>query len=797
MASSLAQYFSLAPWVALVFIGAMGQDDNVTVAVQALREAQTVALPQMLDALDVARAAGVDNATLAAAATIAQIRSVADLSLLGAVTAVAGNTLTGLAAGLKEALATDVVDSGRIHAAFELAERAGVQAEERDAARQSVDSEFQSRLTAAKAALEINRTVENMKDLAAAINVGSTLSLNQTELEDARRVFETLLDELVSSGNTSLVEQVVELADLASATVPTQLRGWASAMPVVRHAAALPENRTEHLAQLLAALRLSKATNLPRTGEMATVEAKARVCAAARLKEMLPEVGNATGRRLKEVLSERTSSQGVDASLLEALEIAREANVSVKELAVAEGTILSLAEVQLQRSLNTSLRDTNAIKEVFAVAERVGVSADTCSAARLKMENKLQEQLTAAKTAVEANSTAEAIEALAYAIQGGLDLGLNQTEVAGARKLYEELARASLVGTDMALVEQIVAFADHVQLTVPRALIEWAGAMSLVREAAALPEDQTVMIPQFLHVMRRSKEVGLPRTDELVTVESKAQTCAALRVNETLAGPLDIYALTVALEIARELGVPAHKLVVAVQRAKAFADGQLKQVLATNLSDVNVITSALDIADRTGVNSTLARAELNTQVQTRLRTAMVAMTDNRSIQAIEDLAHIINVGNRLSFQKSELDQAKLLYELQFNGNITEVDFGLVERAVALADLATAKVPANLHGWVAAARRLREAAELPEDDSEFLQLALRAMSDADAVGLPGIKDFNLVKAKAKARATAALHAVTSGDGATSMQTAIETAVVAGVPEADLEAARTVISAQTSL
>jgi len=168
---------------------------------------------------------------------------------------------------------------------------------------------------------------------------------------------------------------------------------------------------------------------------------------------------------------------------------------------------------------------------------------------------------------------------------------VNEELLTNARLVYEQQLGRNFTADDMFFVEHAVALAERAGAKVPDLLRKWASTSKSVRETAAMPDDQIEKLPEFVNMIRKSKQLGLPRTADLVQLEAKAGTCASTYFKETMgrrlastgaeaAVPTDIDTLLMALEGAHELGLQMPEVSAAEAKVKAAEAEELRQALA-------------------------------------------------------------------------------------------------------------------------------------------------------------------------------------------------------------------------
>merc|ERR1712008_431317 len=77
---------------------------------------------------------------------------------------------------------------------------------------------------------------------------------------------------------------------------------------------------------------------------------------------------------------------------------------------------------------------------------------------------------------------------------------------------------------------------------------------------------------------------------------------------------------------------------------------------------VDKMVGALIAADRCSLNATQARANLNVQLLARLEPLKLALETNRSTQAVQDLAFMLDAARRLDLEGKETQAARLVVQ---------------------------------------------------------------------------------------------------------------------------------------
>jgi len=714
--------------------------------------------------------------------------------------------------GLKNAVATSFIDSSRVMEAFDQAERASVPAEEIAAAREALDTELGKRLNAGIAALQqSNVTAQNMEDVANNINLAGRLGYTGEALVSARALFEQKLLGTFGAGDLPFLERSVAVAEAANANVPPKLRHWVGVMPLLRQVAEKPENKTDSLVHFLRALRQSEEVNLPaEVPELLDVQAKAQTCSASSLaKTLAKEEGNTT------------SPQYVDAILAE-IDNARAAGINESALVSAVARAKATALAELQAAITADLTDVGRIKDAFGLADRAGTSAQDLAAKRATLEARLEAQLTNTSWAVGVGPTAAKVRDFAIAINSAFQLDFNETAIKAARSQYKELLQGPFSANDTSLFETLIAMSDHAGTSVTKQMGSQAGALVFVKEVATRPNCEAGKMESFrdlLNAFRRATESDLPSYSQFVAVKVKVRTCAALRLNETLealevvkagrrlqssgGGMHRLDAFLEALEVAREVGVPEQQLESASATAKADTKDNLDSAVAMSPIDPDDVNEAFYEAHRAGVGAadiSAAEAAMLNRTRLRLAAAQTAAQANRSGLAIEELGRAIHLGNRLYFTqealKPELTAARQLFEKQLVDSVSEKDVPFMEAAIEFAGHAQAHVPVKVTQMTSAAKKVHEvAAKVVKNETkrEALPQIIAVITESTAAELPPSEDLAIVEQTAREQATQALLEAISGPESQLINSTLQLATQAGVPEDKLMAARTVLSA----
>jgi len=276
-------------------------------------------------------------------------------------------------------------------------------------------------------------------------------------------------------------------------------------------------------------------------------------------------------------------------------------------------------------------------------------------------------------------------------------------------------------------------------------------------------------------------------------VEAIARTCALVELNATIVDSVNLEALLAALETAQEVGVPAENLETAVSIAQTQVEQELTKALSAGLpSGVDQVVGALTAADRCNFNASGARADLNAQLQERLEPLKLALETNRTAQAAQDLALVLDAARRLDLDGDETQAARLAFQEQLHQAEIAGDIEFARSSSEFADHASVKIPAKLRAWTSAANQVQELVSLPELGTTDFSRALQVLADARENMLPRTKDLVALEAKTQAQAIANLDNAVNGTSTATIELAIRSAVEIGVSEADLLAARAVLT-----
>lgn len=225
---------------------------------------------------------------------------------------------------------------------------------------------------------------------------------------------------------------------------------------------------------------------------------------------------------------------------------------------------------------------------------------------------------------------------------------------------------------------------------------------------------------------------------------------------------------------------------------QAHTERELSEALSASLpKGVDKMVGALIAADRCSVNATQARANLNAQLLAKLAPLKLALETNRTTQAAQDLAFVLDAARRLDLEGKETQAARLVLQEQLYQAEVAGDVEFARSSSEFADYASVKVPAKLRAWASEANQVQELVSLPELGNTDFARTLHVLADAQADGFPRTGDLVALEAKAKAQAVANLDDAVNGTSAATIELAIRTAVEIGISEADLLAARAVL------
>jgi hypothetical protein len=402
-----------------------------------------ISLDALLIALEHATEAGVISLQVTEVAALAQTRASEELFL---------------------AMAEWRTDEGRIKAASDAARRAGVSAAELASNRSALLEMFVKRLRAAETAIEANLSAHAMEELAMAIHTGHKHGHVSEELHVASETYANVLKRKFTGNDIAFVVHAVSFAGYASAHVPAHLGLWPEAVETLQETASMSENTTELLPHFVNAVSLCKRARFPRTQEFLVVESKARMCAAAQLRETLA----------KEQLRGNASLDL--AEILPALARAREMGVPASELAPAETLAQTRAAMELKLAISAHRSDEGRISLAFEDARSAGVPEKDLDAKRSELQTLFADRLRAAKANCESNRTMEAVEELASTIHTGQKLAYAHEEIVVASKVFEKSLLGPFTEADVDFVERAFELSDLARAVFPEKLRGWLKA---------------------------------------------------------------------------------------------------------------------------------------------------------------------------------------------------------------------------------------------------------------------------------------------------------------------------------
>jgi len=256
---------------------------------EAVRRSTDVGLPAISELLEVkARAQACASTEVSEAVQVSELlRALSDARASGvdmtALASVESQARTLAAEKLARSLTLELTDARPFIDAWEVAEVAGVPAQDITAARASVKGRAVARVTTAMTAADGMKSAEAIKELGEAMKFGLKLGMSQPDVEAARELYSRQLEADFVGVDMAFVEQAVESADAAKVAVPADLSSWAAAFTKVSHFATETIDDKITMQSAVEALDFARSSGMPEPPEMITLSDKVKTKATADL----------------------------------------------------------------------------------------------------------------------------------------------------------------------------------------------------------------------------------------------------------------------------------------------------------------------------------------------------------------------------------------------------------------------------------------------------------------------------------------------------------------------------------
>jgi len=390
--------------------------------------------------------------------------------------------------------------------ALQDAEDAEVSEYELDSLRTQIQSAVALKLQSARFDASGDSTPpETLQALALMVHNAVTLGVSESEVDPAKLVIQEYTDSAWNRSDTAAIEAAVAALSRAGMQAGQQMTDWASALAVLRQSA------DKNLAGKMNALKRAKALGLP-TSATYTMDESVKTEAAGQLSDLIAKAPTDLN------------------IVLQALQTAKDAEVSSFTLASSESQIEALAKTHLQDAL-VGDKHFKVVNKAFQNAKKAGVTDAELNSYTAMLHSQVSSQVSAAKTgAYGTRATTVALQDLGKAILRGKMFKLDEATLDSAREMLTQHAETGFSQGDVDYVEACVGAISAAQMEIRP---EWSSWAKTAREVRKLDSSSTATAA--LKAMKDASRAGLPAAD-VASIKTTAQQKVLQELDAVIAG---------------------------------------------------------------------------------------------------------------------------------------------------------------------------------------------------------------------------------------------------------------------
>jgi len=482
---------------------------------------------------------------------------------------------------------------------------------------------------------------------------------------------------------------------------------------------------------------------------------------------------------------------------------ARRAGLELKDFAAVASKGQKQASDELKQAVGAHWSDAQRIWQAFANAEKAGISSAEQTAERAAIVDTASKRLAKAEAAAQGALMSANIRELAGALSVARSVGVNQTLLDSAIKVFELQAGVALKHKDMRHAETFVKEAHIADVNIPPELVAWVKMEKRLRDLRSTMDIKD--LPTIMSFVVEAHAMGLPNSSVLVAVEKAAQSWSSANLKDKLdlgnnLTEADFDKLLEEVELAKEAGASSPDASKAAGTILAWAKSELTHATSVQPKsyDGSRLQRAFSNAQRAGIpesERTAANKKVVSAIETELNRLIADANSNssskRSHELVQELAPVFVLGEMFAVDETLIAKARNFYEKQGHIALSENDLSYAEALVRVSGQVGAAMPDELQSWVRMWGRLREARKTPDDRKDLLSHLLNTVVEAKSINMPNSSDFASVETKVKTWAAAnlkeaAARNTSEEDGFNELLDALDTAKLAGLQKSEMAA-----------